>query len=412
MKAWWQHHHSKTPHFETDADKKMAEDLTGCIPLLLRPFLKWGGRNFREVEDKIWNERDILEVRMNITRFSNDLRNKGGPDHDTLVWKTYTCRPAVDLSASYVEAMFRCLLHLDVGDVPLHLFDYRYFYPEETGHGRCTNGCARDVAESIIRGKNPDKFLSNEYLNSMLFFARNSSVLGSMAEQSCLSAIGTFGFNHGKLHFIPTNRKEYNDEPDLFTLLPKPGEQCSTLFVPNNPRNPHIDGLYLKVTNTTALVAPIQITISNKRRHSDSEGGFYAGWKAWQDRFKDHELSTMFVWIVGDENDWKEIEERHRQLRNRLQVIVPNHSQATLPIKKVYTPLGVVLAQCRAQCRALATPALTGTPRGPTPTESDPPVSEDTVLGEGVSIDKKKGKGKRSEGEVKKGRRKAKGMPA
>jgi hypothetical protein len=34
MKAWWQHHHSETPHFETDADKRRVEDLTGCIPLL------------------------------------------------------------------------------------------------------------------------------------------------------------------------------------------------------------------------------------------------------------------------------------------------------------------------------------------------------------------------------------------
>jgi hypothetical protein len=82
MKAWWQHHQSKTPHFETDADKMRVEDLTGCIPLLLRPFLKWGGRSFCEVENEIWNEPDILAVASNIEYFADKTKKKGGPDHE------------------------------------------------------------------------------------------------------------------------------------------------------------------------------------------------------------------------------------------------------------------------------------------------------------------------------------------
>jgi hypothetical protein len=69
----------------------------------------------------------------------------------------------------------------------------------------------------------------------------------------------------------------------------------------------------------------------------------------------------------------------------------------------VYAALGGILAQCRAP----ATPALTDTLRGPPRTESDPPASQDTALGKGVSIDKKLGKRKRSAGEVKRG----KGVP-
>jgi hypothetical protein len=139
----------------------------------------------------------------------------------------------------------------------------------------------------------------------MSLFGQNTSVLGSMMEQLCLSAIGTFGLNHGSLHFKPKNRQGYKG--DLLNL-PDLGKPCSTLFVPNNPNNSHIDALYLETTNKPdkiALVVPIQITISNKHSHSDPEGSFYADWTKWQTHFQNYELSTAFVWIVEDERKLK-----------------------------------------------------------------------------------------------------------
>jgi hypothetical protein len=87
---------------------------------------------------------------------------------------------------------------------------------------------------------NTDKFLSHDYLN--VLSRQNASVLGSMTEQSCLSAIGSLGLNHAGLHFKPNNCQGYDNDPP--PNLPHPGERCSTLFVLNNPRNPYIDALY------------------------------------------------------------------------------------------------------------------------------------------------------------------------
>jgi hypothetical protein len=68
MKQWWHHHRDQVPIFE-DNDKARVEDLTGCIPLLLCPLLQWGGRPFRNVEEKFWAYRDLIVVGENVQEF-------------------------------------------------------------------------------------------------------------------------------------------------------------------------------------------------------------------------------------------------------------------------------------------------------------------------------------------------------
>jgi len=50
MKEWWRHHQTKIPVFQHQHEKDKVEDLTGCIPLLLRSLLAYGGHGFSEVE--------------------------------------------------------------------------------------------------------------------------------------------------------------------------------------------------------------------------------------------------------------------------------------------------------------------------------------------------------------------------
>jgi len=64
-----------------------VEDLTGCIPLLLRPLLKWGGENFRSVEENIYMDYDILAVGRNIRNFANQMKREGDPEYERLVLK-------------------------------------------------------------------------------------------------------------------------------------------------------------------------------------------------------------------------------------------------------------------------------------------------------------------------------------
>jgi hypothetical protein len=70
MKQWWRHHHTKIPKFEDEVDRMKVEDLTGCIPLLLGPFLECGGKDFRTVETVIWKHRDLVAVGVNVRDFA------------------------------------------------------------------------------------------------------------------------------------------------------------------------------------------------------------------------------------------------------------------------------------------------------------------------------------------------------
>src|SRR4051794_10178851 len=104
---------------------------------------------------------------------------------------------------SYIVALFRCLIQSSVKDVSLKQFDQKYFYPDEEEFGKCTCGLARNAAEILIREKNADRFLSCEWLNSMVLFKGKPFVIGSMVEQSCLSAISRFGLHPGNVHIKP-----------------------------------------------------------------------------------------------------------------------------------------------------------------------------------------------------------------
>jgi hypothetical protein len=267
--------------------------------------------------------------------------------------------------ASYIDTLFRCLIHSDVINVSLQLFDHRYFYPDDDMIGECTCGLARNVAQSMIRERNMDKFLSRQYLNSMVILEGNRCAIGSMVEQSCLAAINRFGLDHGKLHFKPKECQTYRD--DIFLRLPR-GKDCSMLFIPESRSNPHIDALYLELSHKekpkpipkragnraakskmvpeyspTAMIVPIQITISPRHLHTDSEARFYATWARWEKQYRGYKLSSTFLWIVEDESAWNEVKAQYRKTRNHLHVVMPPHEQAVIPIKTLHEDIGLAL---------------------------------------------------------------------
>jgi hypothetical protein len=59
----------QSAHFE-DNNKARVEDLTGRIPLFLRPLLQWHGGLFRDIEEEIWAHRDLVVVGENIWEFA------------------------------------------------------------------------------------------------------------------------------------------------------------------------------------------------------------------------------------------------------------------------------------------------------------------------------------------------------
>ena len=52
-----EHHQGELPIFKYKSDKDRVEDLTGCIPLLLRPLLEWKDQDFCEIEQKFGTTR-------------------------------------------------------------------------------------------------------------------------------------------------------------------------------------------------------------------------------------------------------------------------------------------------------------------------------------------------------------------
>jgi hypothetical protein len=75
MKQWWHHHQDKVPLFSGD-DKARVEDLTGRIPLLLRPLLQWGGQPFRDIEKSFWAHRDLVVVGENVQNFASTKKKE------------------------------------------------------------------------------------------------------------------------------------------------------------------------------------------------------------------------------------------------------------------------------------------------------------------------------------------------
>jgi hypothetical protein len=54
MVQWWLRHHGCFVNFDED-HKRGIEDLTGCIPLFLAPFLKLPGETLEMLEPRIWD---------------------------------------------------------------------------------------------------------------------------------------------------------------------------------------------------------------------------------------------------------------------------------------------------------------------------------------------------------------------
>lgn len=82
MKQWWLHHVKQIRLIEDSEDRATIEDLTGRIPLLLRPFLDLGDKPFDDVTTLIRGNRELSIVGANIRRFSAMKRSISSTDYE------------------------------------------------------------------------------------------------------------------------------------------------------------------------------------------------------------------------------------------------------------------------------------------------------------------------------------------
>jgi hypothetical protein len=82
MKQWWHHHESELPIFEDEEDMAVLEELTGRIPLLLRPLLSHAGKPLHEVMDSILEDQDIARIGINIRYFTATIMQESAPSYE------------------------------------------------------------------------------------------------------------------------------------------------------------------------------------------------------------------------------------------------------------------------------------------------------------------------------------------
>ena len=79
MEQWWHHYKDKLPEFEDDEEIVEVKELTGGIPLLLRPLLRFSQHRYRAVD--FWAYPEIAAVQRNIFDFSESKRRIGGREY-------------------------------------------------------------------------------------------------------------------------------------------------------------------------------------------------------------------------------------------------------------------------------------------------------------------------------------------
>ena len=80
MEQWWHHHEHELPKFENDKERVEIEDLTGRIPLLLRPLVRFSQRKYLAVD--FWVCPEIDAVQRNIKEFFESKRKIGEREYN------------------------------------------------------------------------------------------------------------------------------------------------------------------------------------------------------------------------------------------------------------------------------------------------------------------------------------------
>jgi hypothetical protein len=86
MQQWWLHYQNQgsLPKL-TDDEKKDVEDLTGCIPLLLRAILGYSGKNFKDVESEFLSNKELSDATEQLKSFEESMSLKLRRN-DSLSW--------------------------------------------------------------------------------------------------------------------------------------------------------------------------------------------------------------------------------------------------------------------------------------------------------------------------------------
>lgn len=283
-KLWFQHYKDQLPKPELESEEQeIVDTLSGHVPLLLRPLLKFQGKKFNQLG--FLHSEELNQVGMHITQFFNDklqsLPNKNRRDQ-------------------YLRLMGTFLRNGATLNTDKTLYDQRYFYIKDQ-HAYYTCGAAAEAMAVLLRDCDSNEFDPVMWYNAVKA-TNNPVVKGFIAEQICLKQISMNGLNAVQPELKTMKAISFDGDPYWASQINS--KLSCRLYYPAQYNCKCIDGIILLLKfdppkRKEAHFFPIQVTLS--RVHKDSETDFYTGslWPSWKSELENvgFAVKSTFVWI-------------------------------------------------------------------------------------------------------------------
>ncbi|KAL5512234.1 hypothetical protein ACEPAG_3519 [Sanghuangporus baumii] len=136
MSWWWKHNIKTIPSVRPD-DRKFIEELTGRVPLLLRPLLRAKERQFADCKDQYLASEELAHVRSSVLAFLSKKQETWTPNTEK----------------SFYKHMDACVREVFLSAPDDDVYDRRYFYftmVNGAWQGHCLCGIVRDVMDQKV----------------------------------------------------------------------------------------------------------------------------------------------------------------------------------------------------------------------------------------------------------------------
>lgn len=257
-----------------------------------------------------------------------------------------------------------CISETAVPDLEPTQYDCRYFFRDaHSGSGRCLGGLVRDTVAMLLREMAPfTEWMPPHYLYSAIAGSRNPSVRGFLVEQACIHALLTTPVEYtpglqlrpSEVRFFDTGSEADALVNDAFCVLYAPrafnykAVDAVLRILPAHANSAAAADVVETVPGRlqqlqqacSAVLVPVQITLSSVKKHEASVAAFFASRAVWLSHViaadgsacGDADAQWVFHWIVpkaeADQHAHAREDKDAQQLRTRsgVRTLTPKHA--------------------------------------------------------------------------------------
>jgi hypothetical protein len=301
--------------------RSRLEDMTGCIPLYLRCFIRCPASSFAET----WQ-----------AQFAQDKRVQRVYDHLLVFYRTFKEQHGSDRWMSHLRTIRAFLLG---GNPHTDEYDHRYLYQDDRGIGHTACGLARGCLVAVMRQLDSDSHFVNGAFLSNIKTTRNPSVRGFLIEEACLTYIRSTGLllpdGHG---LVKPTEVVYFDSGAEDEARDASSRSPCVLYIPRPFNYRAVDAVLRRLTFArdekgqeiiaSVLLVPIQVTVSAS--HKPSPEAFYPRHHVW---LEDIDVAVprqhVFAWLRRDAQASVAHAEHTRVLSTRV-IVTPAYDEVTV----------------------------------------------------------------------------------